>query len=139
MTSAVSAPGPAPVLGASTSSATSAATISPASSSGPVPVVIGSLAIHVDRLVVLGFVGGRLVPTSEVVERAFASGVVLSSTCPAVVWMPGICGTIELISSTVEEQDPLVICVAIFGWRRGVDVEKSDGSTTFCDLEGNNL
>ena len=139
MTSAVSAPGPAPVLGTSTSSVTSAATVSPASSIGPIPVVIGCLAIHVDRLVVLGLVGGGLVPTSEVVERAFAGGVVLSSTCPAVVWMPGVCGTVELVSSTAEERDPLVICVTIFGWRRGVDVEKSDGSTAFRDLEGNNL
>lgn len=139
MTSAVSTPGSAPVLGASTSTATSAATISPASSSGPVPIVIGSLAIHVDRPVVFGLVVGRLMPTSEVVEWALPSGMVLAGAGPAVVWVPGVCGAVEFVSATTEERDPLVIRITIFGWGGGVDVEKSDGGTAFRDLEGNNL
>ena len=102
-TSTVSAPGSAPVLGALTSTMTSTAMISPALSSGPIPIVIGPLAIHVDQPVIFGLVGGRLMPTSKVVERALARGVVLTGTGPAVVWVPGICGAIEFISAIMEE------------------------------------
>ena len=78
-------PGSGLVLGASTSTMTPAAMISPALSSRPIPVVIGPLAIYVDQPVIFGLVGGRLMPTSKVVERALARGVVLTSTGPAVM------------------------------------------------------
>ena len=139
MTSTVSAPGPATVLGTLTSAVTSMAMISLASSSRPVPIVIGSLAIHVDQPFIFGFVGSRFMPASEVVEWAFAGGMVLTSTGPKVVRVPGIHGTIELIGATVEERDPLVICIAIYGWRGSVNVEESNGGPAFHDLEGNNL
>ena len=115
MTSAVSAPGSALVLGASTSTMTSMATISLASSSGPIPIVIGPLAIHVDRPVVFGLVGGRLMPTSKVMERALARGVVLTGTGPAVVWVPGVHGAVEFVRVIMEERDPLVICITVSG------------------------
>ena len=106
VTSTVSTSGSALGLSTLTSTVTFAVMISPASSSGPVPIVIESLAIHVDWPVVFGLVVSRLMPTSEVMEWALASGVVLTGAGPTVVWVPGARGAIEFVSATMEEQDP---------------------------------
>ena len=78
-------------------------------------------------------------PASEVMEWAFAGGMVLTSAGPAVVRVPGVRGTIELVGATAEERDPLVICITIYSWRGSINVEEINGGPAFCDLEGNNL
>jgi len=139
VTSAVSAPGPAPILGASTSSATSAATISPASSVGPVPIIVGSLSVHVDWFVVFGVVGGGLVPSREVVVWALASGVILARAGTAVVRVPGVRGAIELVGPATEEGDPLIVGVAVMGWGGGVHIKEGNRGASLSNLEGDDI
>ena len=112
VSTAASAPGPSSILAASSSTATTAA-ISSAPVGGPIPVVVGSLTVHVDRLVVFGVLGGGLVPTREVVVWALASGVVLARAGSAVVWVLGVRGAIEFISLVTEKGDPPIIGVAV--------------------------
>ena len=141
---AASSPSPSSVLSTSASVASSsAASALAASRATPVgglwTMVGGALAVHIDRLVIFGGVGGGFMPSGKIVVGAFPGGVVLTVTGAAGVRVLCVCRSIELVSAVAKEGDPLCVRVSIVGWGGGVDVEKGDCCTLFYDLERNDL
>jgi len=135
---AVSAPGSSSVLATSSPTATLAA-IPSAPAGGPVSVIVGTLTVHVDRLVVFGGLSSGLVPSREVVVWAFAGGVILARAGPTVVWVLGVRGAIEFVGSAPEKGNPPIIGVAVLGWGGGVDIKEGDGGASLGDLERDDI
>ena len=75
-----------------------------------------AITVHVDWFIILGGLGGGLMPSGKIMVGAFASRVVLAIACAVGVGVLGVCHSIKLIGAAVEERDPTIVCISVICW-----------------------